>query len=307
MKTPPVFLFLFVTLLAMNIAVFAIEVPAGNAAGASPTSQPTTNPSPDAVKALADLAAHPRLRLTNDATSAHDRYSYAIAINPPAGGLGQSTSVLVVRDGEHFGVVVGAKGLPCYYMTPGLLIALDPKKPGQLMMHQGGSVQILFGGKDAGSQLSYVPQGNVSSIVLDPAALLTSIAAKSSRLDYRPEQQRLGIKTDLGDLIKIKLPKEGHLDGYPIESLMFQSPGPNSSTFAFGNVTPDIVLKKSIARRTAEDVRKLGIPIRQLTDAEVTTDFFALARREFGENEEEREMAEQLRALFPDDIPAETK
>jgi hypothetical protein len=272
-----------------------------------PASQPSTQPSPEAIKALADLAAHPGLRLTNDATSAHEKFSYALAINPPAGGKGQSTSVLVVRDGDHVGVVIGAKGLPCYYMTDGLLIALDSKKPGQLMMHEGGSVQLLFGGKDAVSQLSYLSQGKANSIVLDPASLLTAMATKSTRLDYRPDQQRLGLKTDAGDLLKIKFPKDGHPDAYPIESLMFQSPGPHSSTFAFGSVTPNVVLKKSIATRTADDVRKLGIPIRMLTDAELKTDFFALARVEFGENEEERETAEQLRALFPDDAPVEAK
>ena len=103
-----------------------------------PTSAPATRPAVEAIKALNDLAARPLL-LTTDGTSTHARYSYAVAINPPEGGEGQSTTVLVVRDGDHFGIVVGANGLPCYYMTDGLLVAVDRKNPGQLAMHEGGS------------------------------------------------------------------------------------------------------------------------------------------------------------------------
>ena len=273
------------------------------------TTQPTTQPAPEALKALADLAAHPKLLLTNDSTSAHPKFSYALAINPPAGGLGQPTTVLVVRDGDRIGVVVGAKGLPCYYMTEGLMIGVDPKNPGQLMMHEGGSVQLLFGGKDAGvhSGLSYSARPRQNSVVLDPAALLTSIVTKANRTDFRPDLHRLGIYTSTGDQLKIKMAALGNESAYPIESLMMQAPAPLGMSFAFGNVTPNVVLKKSIAGRTAADVRKLGIPIRQLSDEDLPKEFFALARKDFAENEEEQETAEKLRALFPDDLPGEVK
>ena len=269
------------------------------------TTQPATQPAPEALAALADLAAHPKLLLTNDSTSAHQKFSYALAINPPAGGLGQSTTVLVVRDGDRIGVVVGAKGLPCYYMTEGLMIGVDPKNPGQLMMHEGGSVQLLFGGKDAGvhSGLSYSARPRQNSVVLDPAALLTSIVTKANRTDFRPDLHRLGIHTSTGDQLKIKMAALGNESAYPIESLMMQAPAPLGMSFAFGNVTPNVVLKKSIAGRTAADVRKLGIPIRQLSDEDLPKEFFALARKDFAENEEEQETAEKLRALFPDDTP----
>ncbi len=269
------------------------------------TTQPTTQPAPEALKALADLAAHPKLLLTNDSTSAHPKFSYALAINPPAGGLGQPTTVLVVRDGDRMGVVVGAKGLPCYYMTEGLMIGVDPKNPGQLMMHEGGSVQLLFGGKDAGvhSGLSYTARHGQNSIVLDPAALLTSIVTKANRTDFRPDLHRLGIHTSTGDQLKIKMAALENESAYPIESLMMQAPAPLGMSFAFGNVTPNVVLKKSIAGRTATDARKLGIPIRQLSDEDLPKEYFALARKDFAENEEEQETAEKLRALFPDDAP----
>ena len=274
-----------------------------------PVTQPATQPAPDALKALADLAAKPRLLLTNDGSSAHEKFSFALAIHPPPGGQGQSTTVLVVRDGDRMGVVVGARGLPCYYMTDGLLIAVDPRNPGKLMMHEGGSVRLLFGGKEAGAKsgLGYIARGRQNSIVLDPAAMLTSIALTVNQTDYRPDLQRLGLKTESGHRVKIKLPRDDKVGAYPIESLLFQAHEPDGLTFAFANVTPNVVLKKSIAYRTAEDCRKLKIPIRMLTDADLEKDYFALARKDFGENDEEQETAEKLRGLFPDDMPDGTK
>lgn len=291
------------------VASLAQPQPPEKLPATQPSTQSTTQPAPDALKALADLAAKPKLLLTHDATSAHEKFSFALAINPPAGGQCQSTTVLVVRDGARIGVVVGAKGLPCYYMTGGLMIGVDPKNPGKLMMHEGGSIQLLFGGKDAGSHshLSYSVRPGENSIILDPATMLTSISPKVVRADYRPELQRLGIKTDTGDNLKIRLARPDKPDAYPIESLMLQSPGPNGLTFAFGNVTPNVALKQSIASRTADDVRKLGIPIRTLTDEDLAKEFVALARADFAENEAEQEAAEKLRGLFPDDAPPEQR
>ena len=50
---------------------------------ASPASQPATKPSPEALKVMAELAVHPKLLLTNNAGSAHAKFSYAIVLSPP--------------------------------------------------------------------------------------------------------------------------------------------------------------------------------------------------------------------------------
>jgi hypothetical protein len=303
------FRFVLVFLIVPTVVALAEEQPVETPPATQPATQTATQPEahPDGRKALSDLASHPKLLLTNDAASAHDRFSYAIAINPPPGGSSQATTILVVRDGDHIGVVVGARGLPSYYMTDGLFIAVDPKNPGQLMMHEGGSVKLEFGGKEAGGNLAYSARGKESRLVLDPAALIKSLAGNIKQSEYRPELFRLTMRTEAGDQLKIKLPQPGKENTYPIENLMFQAPGPSGLTFAFGSVTPNVVLKKSIAGRTLEDVRKLGMTIRKLSDQDLEKDYAALARADFAENEEEQEAAEKLRGLFPDDEKMEGK
>ena len=296
-----------VTLGLISVLLLPLSVHGEESPTTAPATQPSTKPSADSLKAMTDLATHTKLLLSNDAKSAHDKFSCAIVINPAPNGPAQSTTILLVRDGDHVGIVVGARGLPAYYMTDGLLVGVDPKNPGQLMMHEGGSVRLHFAGKDEGGNLSYSSHAKENHVVVDPSALIQSMAAKLSETDYRPELGRLGLIAEGGDRLRIRLPRADKPDSYPIESLLFEASGPSGLTFAFGNVTPNVALKKSIARCTADDVRKLGIPIRKLSDDEIDKEYFALARAEFAENEEEQETAEKLRDLFKDDVAMEAK
>ena len=271
----------------------------------NPTSnQPSTQPTAESLKMLSDVAAKPAMLLTHDASSAMEKFTFSIVINPPANSSSQATTVLVVRDGNKMGVVVGAKKYPSYYMTNGLFIGMDQKNPGGLIVHEGGSMQVVFGGADAGkkSKLNYTANKGQDIISLDPAGMLKSIAANIDSTDYRPTMQRMTLKTKDGNRITIKFPRTDAASIYPIESLLFQPAESGGFTFAFGNVQPHVALKKSIANRTLDDARKLGVPIRMLKDDEVDKEYIALVRADFGEKEEEIMAVEKLQGFFPEDL-----
>ena len=301
-STIAILIFLIVAA-SFKIVIAAEDSPTA-AATTRPSTQPTTMPSPESLKALTDIAAKPALLLTHDSKSAHEKFTFSIAINPPADSDSQSTTVLVVRDGKKTGVIVGAKGYPSYYMTQGLFIGMDQKNPGGLIVHEGGSMQVVFGGPDAGkkSRLNYVAAKGQDVITLDPGGMLSSITGNIASSEYRPQSNRLVVKTNEGNRITIKLPRSETQGVYPIESLLFQPAESGGFTFAFGNVQPNVAFKKSITDRTLEDARKLGVPIRILKDEEVEKEFVALARKEFGMSDQEQQTAEKLQGFFPEDI-----
>ena len=100
----------------------------------------------------------------------------------------------------------------------------------------------------------------------------------------------------------IKFPRTDAASIYPIESLLFQPAESGGFTFAFGNVQPHVAYKKSVANRTIEDAKKLGVPIRMLKDEEVEKEYIALVSKDFGMNEEEQMAAEKLQSFFPEDV-----
>ena len=291
------------TIAILIFVIATLSIKFAIAAEDAATSQPSTQPSAESLKALADIAAKPMLLLTHDSKSALEKYTFAIAINPPADSSSQTTNVMVVRDGKKSGVLVGARGYPSYYMTQGLFIGMDQKNPGGLIVHEGGSMQVVFGGADAGrkSKLNYLADRGKDIISLDPAGMLNSVAANVASADYRPNMQRLSLKTKDGNHLVIKLPRTDAAGIYPIESLLFQPQETGGFTFAFGNVQPNVAFKKSITNRTLDDAKKLGVPIRILKDDEVEKEYIALARKDFGEKEEESMAVEKLRGFFPED------
>ena len=292
------------TIAILIFVIATLSIKFAIAAEDAATSQPSTQPSAESLKALADIAAKPMLLLTHDSKSALEKYTFAIAINPPADSSSQTTNVMVVRDGKKSGVLVGARGYPSYYMTQGLFIGMDQKNPGGLIVHEGGSMQVVFGGADAGrkSKLNYLADRGKDIISLDPAGMLNSVAANVASADYRPNMQRLSLKTKDGNHLVIKLPRTDAAGIYPIESLLFQPQEAGGFTFAFGNVQPNIAFKKSITNRTLDDAKKLGVPIRMLKDDEVEKEYIALARKDFGEKEEEIIAVEKLQGFFPADV-----
>jgi hypothetical protein len=263
---------------------------------------PATQPSAEVRRAVEAVTKHENLRLSNDRRSMAEKFNFRCHFRPPAGARTQPADVVVVRDGAQIGLlVVGKDGLPYCYVTDGLLAAVDAEQPGGLVMHQGGSVSFKVHGEAGASNVEfrYASALRDSTIVMDPAAALSEILEKVVVGRFNAERREAEIRTVRGARVVLKLAERKA--AYPVELLLIQSG--EGVGMAVGEVAVGAVPKARLAGRSAADVKNLGVPVRELTDADLKG-FKILPPKAFGEREEERAAAKAFRGLFPTTHPA---
>jgi hypothetical protein len=168
-------------------------------------------------------------------------------------------------------------------------------------MHQGGRVTLTVHGDEGvtNGEFSYSAARRATTIAVDPAASLSGILEKVVSGRFDPEKREVEIRTVRGVRVVMKLADRNAT--YPLQALLIQTG--DGFGMAVGQVTLGAVPKERLAGRSAADVKKLGMPVRDLTDADLK-DLNILPTKAFGEREEERAAAKAFRGLFPTTHPA---
>ena len=283
-------------LLAIPVLMLSLAGARGSDERPADAPAPATQPAAEVRRAVETVTKHKNLRLSNDPQSMAEKFTFRCHIRLPAAAGRQPADVQVVRDGGQIGMlVVGKDGLPFCYLTDGLLVAIDQAKPGGLVMHQGGGVTFKLHGEAGLTHVDfgYSADRPGSTIGLDPAAALSGILEKVAHGRFDPARQVAEIRTVRGHRVVLKLAEQKAT--YPLLALLIQSA--DGLGFAVGQVVPGAVPKAQLAGRSADDVKKLGLPVRELTRAEINPRLI-LPPKTFGEAEGERAAAKAFTGLF---------
>lgn len=257
---------------------------------------------------LRDLAANPLLRLTTGGDSASARFHFlsrAVTLAPD--GAERMANVMVIRDETRVAMLcTSAKGLLYCYATRGFFVALDPARAGGLIVFQGGSPSFTLSVVPETNQLvyqfSYFGRQPDPSISLDLPALLRGLQEKLRSATFDQEQRTIEARTDNAVILitLAGLPPPEHL--FPVTDYLMESHRTHNAMMIVGIAT-DSAPPFDMDAITEASVRKLGLPVRNLTADDVRT-IDLMVPVDFGKNPAERRAAERLRELVNPALPA---
>ena len=304
--------------------VLRAESPPATSRG--PASQPAEaakpaeaiKPPPAVQRVVDDLLASKVLRLSTDAGSPVDGFHFRFALRPPADVARPPTEVLVGRRKEKLGIVASsiATQLPFAYIRDGLMVRLDPERPGGLIAHEGGRASFTFGmGPDGPvGDFGYTAEaGGKSGIVADPGAVLAGLTGRLAAAKYDEPSRTLQARTVRGAGVRLTLageapaahpaaqpaPAVDDAARYPIDMMAMVAPNGMGVILTAVQLAPP---PEAFVGATLDDVRKLGLPVRLLDDKEVgRVSLFPTA--DLGKNEPDREASRKLASLLEGRAP----
>jgi hypothetical protein len=266
---------------------------------------PKTDPAPpaDGMAVVQRLLDRGKLELSTRPSSAAERFHFLCKTQAGGKDAGLATRCFyVIRDRDRVAVVSwpgDENGIdrPSVYSTNGLTVAVDPDRPGGLILlegggpdvmitHDGNSLVMKFGAKSDGDNAA-------ASVLLDVAPILKSAMTKARRSNY---DARTGVvQMDLGQLVLnlIIPPDPGEQTILGFDELMIG----NEDTGAWVKVSKTAGPKLDYFSVTADAVRQLGLPVRT-PGKEFDARRLWVASVDFDRDTKLREAAEKLHTLF---------
>jgi hypothetical protein len=278
------------------------------AVASTASAEPATRPaggdkSPVQEQALAEVRrvmGSKAVTLSTADAATPDRYHFLVRVALPAEGGGTTaTEFLIERDGDDVAVLVrSAGGLPYAYATNGLFVGFDPTARGRLVVYAGGSPTFTYdagpGGAGLVFELSFVKDAARPSIVLDPRSLLAAALPKVVQATLEPGRRTVELTTTKATVTVVAAPPE-KAAAFAVERLTTTTTA-TGATISVTDIHVEPKLCVNVLGVTRESVRRLGLPVRELADADRRA--LLLVPPDFGKDEKERIAAEKLATLF---------
>ena len=208
---------------------------------------------------------------TADATAPdHYHFLVRVALARKDGGT-LASDYLIERDGDEVGVLVrSADGLPFAYATNGLFVGIDPKEPGRLVTFTGGSPTFAYEARADGSglvfELSYVKDATKPSVVFDARSLLAAALERAVDAKVAPDGRSVELKTVKATITVVAaLPEK--TAAFAVERLTTTTTA-SGAAITVTDIHVERTLCVNVLGVTRDSVRKLGLPIRELADAD---------------------------------------
>jgi hypothetical protein len=233
-------------------------------------------------------------QLSTATGSASDHFSLIMEIGAP--GTYSPSMIIAQRDGNDVGLLVCSdKGLPYAYVRDGLLIMLDAKNPGKILVVKGIDYSLVFRSQRppvVDFTLSLLTQNDKSGSEIGwfPSEIITGTL--ESRIDILADRPA---RTFLVHTLHRKLLVLGSAGPYPIGTLLLTTPNmSNLSMAVLGKPADDTRLSPV----TLESLRALNVPIVEGT-AENTVNLPKLIPDKFWSDPREVKAAESLAKILP--------
>jgi hypothetical protein len=257
------------------------------------------NPKREGVAALKKLLDAGNLRLsTGDRLTKHFNALVHVGFRTPDGKR-HSTNYLVERDDERVSILLlTADTLPFCYITNKLLVAVDTRNPGQLLLHEGGnpSFAISSDHREVHSicDISYRSRAEKPNLVLDFSAILDACVGKLKAAEVDKKKNSIELETEHA-LVSVELPYPDDSQSFPIKAFVMS--GKAKDWLAVGSIGVDSRAPANFSGVTKDVIESLGLPIRAMGVDEAGR-VELIAPSGFGTTEKEKDAASRLTKLF---------
>jgi len=209
-----------------------------------------------------------------------------------------STKLYVVAEGQRVAcLITSPDGLPFGYMTHGIWVAADDRRPGGLMCFEGGNMTLDMGGTSNGTRFAfkfgYSRESEKPEVMLH-AAMAFNPELSTKKPTFDSKSRELVVFRD-DSKITVQLVAENDPEPFGIAKLMVDN-AKSGRKLVCSNVRLNSRPQRNILGIGRADFEKLGLPVRVVTEWNPGTR--PLVRRDFPKNELERKAADRLRTLF---------
>jgi hypothetical protein len=296
----------------------AAVAPTPTAADATPALRPAPSTAPsaadpldapsDPATLLRRLASAPSLRLTTDRNSAATRFRFLSRVVTQTAGVERMANVMVVRDDARVAMLcMSAGGLPYCYATRGFFVCLDPARAGGVVVFHGGApgftLSVTPGTDRLVDQFYYLSRKADPAIDVDLGSLLRGVQEKLRSVEFDADGRSLRARTENAVVLVSPArsdPPQAHR--FPVTDFSMESLRTRNTVMLVGIAT-DSPPPFDLDAVTDASVRKLGLPVRNLTADDVRTIDLAVPV-DFGKNPAEARAALRLRELIDPTPPA---
>lgn len=249
------------------------------------------------LKQLAD--GNLRLTSTDQSHSPDFHFTARLGLLTRDGQL-RELDALVVRHAAKDRVAIlvrSREGWPFAFITNGLYVAADREDPRRLVLHEGGHPRFVLENDAAQRslrfQVTYSPTPP-AQVTLDLSSIVHSMLPAAQGGSFDMGQRTIGIEANTGGL-KAVLPMAGAASNFPLQEFALRSA--RGMTLGIGEVGTDHRSVLNLLAADAAAVKKLGLPIRPLADADVAK-LSPFPPPGYGRSTAERETATKLMELF---------
>ncbi|HZK81848.1 MAG TPA: hypothetical protein VFC46_12290 [Humisphaera sp.] len=272
-----------------------------SSAGAPPTTAATRTSDVPADEVIQRLLKEGSLQLSTDKLCTVERFSFRLLLRYTAPNApDQGMDCIVVRDRARVAILVRTLDqLPYCYMTEGLVVAADMRKPGGLVIYEQGAPEFVWEVNQTGKQddmhLQQPSDAKLGRIRLDLGGLLRLRAQGATGTAYDPIRGVITVTTDNTENQWL-LPAADLRPPLPIaiKDFVTRVPGKVVCGVTVSNETQP---QNDFFSVTKEAVTKLGVPVRQLSKDE---NLVVIPPAKFGDDEQQRKTASLFSILLPD-------
>ena len=288
-------------MLALSLVLSLLPVPLPAQEKPAPAAQQKTVE----VKKILDLlfsTRTSRLSLLNKSAAAS--YQFTVRMEPArAGGdpaFGITTTTLAASPQRLAIVIRNAAGLPLYFLSKGLFVAVDLQHPGGLVYFEGGNLLARFSQQGEpsenrfGMELGYNEGFATSDIDFNPGAAFRAILPRMQKADFDNQTRTLTLGLDRGTIVTVGVLPEGSSDPLGLDRLVIANA---SVSMTFQNFKLGDQLTTPIPTLTKAELETLGLPLRLPTPDELKQ-LNLIAPPGFGSDPKAKAAAEKLNRLL---------